>query len=631
MGGLRLSGSSISIDATIGSHSGSGFVGRARPIRTDEYQVRTPLAVRQAELGFPDHSEIGVGEHDMGVLYDLPTRGWEVAVRPQTLPYHVLGVERAFAFEWWILFLVLPALGVYALALALGVRALTASLIAMLVVLSPFVQWWTLPVTGTAISYTCFATAALIAATRVRPRYSKVGMAALAGWLGACAVVVLYPPSVVPLVLVVGAAAIAVIARSFPPPEQRPRWWLDLFLVGAVAGVVGGLLVIGFFVAHRDALDALRSSLYPGMRRNGGGTEDPATLFGAPFDLIQSTRSAAEVLINGINQSEASAGLFTIFAVAAALVVSRTRAFWKPWRSRVVLLAVLGASAVLLAWYFFPVPEAIGRVLLLDRVPPFRLLVTFMVASALALGLFFDEQRRSATRLTSVALAAGTLAFAVPTVWAGVRLEIDGQKPPLWQVLLFAAASTIGIALALRGLRVGLLLLVALLAAGAVVVNPLQHGLAPLVESGSARLGRDLRNRSGTGTVLDFWTGPRGDTARVGLTASGVKLVSGVNLYPNEAAWRVLDPSGSARRVWNRYNNAVWNAAPTGAQPSFHLYDQYTIRVDIDPCDPRLQKLSVRTVVTILPLTAPCLVETDHIPTEDGGPLYAYRIERPRM
>jgi hypothetical protein len=180
----------------------------------------------------------------------------------------------------------------------------------------------------------------------------------------------------------------------------------------------------------------------------------------------------------------------------------------------------------------------------------------------------------------------------------------------------------------LRGLRIGLWVLVVLLASGAVAVNPLQHGLSPLLESASARLGRELRHRPGTGTVLDFWTGPRGDTARVGLTASGVKLVSGVNLYPNTAAWRVLDPSGSARHVWDRYNNAVWNAAPAGAKPSFHLYDQYTIRVDLDPCDPRLRKLGVRTVVTIIPLTAPCLVETDHVPAEDGGPLFAYRVDR---
>src|SRR5438132_1314372 len=209
LGSLKLTGSSVSFDARVDLHRGPVVAGRARAVRTDEYQVRTPLAVRQAALGFPNRDEIGVGEHDMGVLYDLPTRGWEILVRPQTWPYHVFGLGRAFAFEWWIPFLALPALGLYALALALGIRALTAALIAMLVVLSPFVQWWTLPVTGTAIGYTCLAAAALVVATRLRSPYAKVGMAVATGWLGACLVVVLYPPSLVPLVLVTGTAAAA--------------------------------------------------------------------------------------------------------------------------------------------------------------------------------------------------------------------------------------------------------------------------------------------------------------------------------------------------------------------------------------------------------------------------------------
>lgn len=83
------------------------------------------MAVRQAELGLPDRSEVGVGEPDMSVLDDLPTRGWEIVI-PRLRPY----------------------------ALALGVRTLTAAVIATLVVLSPFLQWWALPVTGTAIG-TC--------------------------------------------------------------------------------------------------------------------------------------------------------------------------------------------------------------------------------------------------------------------------------------------------------------------------------------------------------------------------------------------------------------------------------------------------------------------------------------------
>jgi hypothetical protein len=186
--------------------------------------------------------------------------------------------------------------------------------------------------------------------------------------------------------------------------------------------------------------------------------------------------------------------------------------------------------------------------------------------------------------------------------------------------LLLAAASTIGIALALRGARVGLWLLVALFAATAAAINPLQHGLSALLDSPSAQLGRALRDRPKTGAVLNFWDDDI--TARSGLTASGVELVSGVNLYPNAAAWRILDPNDTYRSVWDSYNNAQWSPGPAGSTPRIKGTGD-TIYVTVDPCDPRLARLGVGTIVSVKPLTNPCLVQTDTV-----GPLAAYRIAR---
>jgi hypothetical protein len=61
----------------------------------------------------------------------------------------------------------------------LGLRALTAALIPMLVVLSPVVQWWTVSTKGATIGYALLASAAIIA-TRARSLYARVGLAALA-------------------------------------------------------------------------------------------------------------------------------------------------------------------------------------------------------------------------------------------------------------------------------------------------------------------------------------------------------------------------------------------------------------------------------------------------------------------
>lgn len=626
LGSLELSGSSASLYAEPGRDPDL-VAGRARAPRTDEWWVRTPLLARQKTLGFPVHDEIGVGEHDMGVLSDLPARGWQVLARPHTFPYHVFGFERAFAFEWWITFLALPALGLYALALQLGLRALTAALISMLVVLCPFVQWWTASWTGTSIGYACAAGAALIAATRARSTYSRIGLAAVSGWSAACLVIVLYPPTVIPMALVAGVATVAAIAASFPPADRRREWCVRLALVLGVACVVGAALVVAFFAVHSTGIEAVSDTVYPGRRRTPAGTGDLRRLFGAPFDLIESTRSARELTVNGVNQSEASAGLFTLFAVAAASVLTRGIVQWRYWRSRAVLVGVLGISAVLLAWYLVPLPDVVGRITRFDRLRPNRLLMAFAVASALALGLFLDAQHRSRKRLRPLPLAAGTAAFAVPTVWAGLGLRIDGELAPLWQVLLLAAVGTVGVGLALQGTRLGLWVLVGLFAVSAATVNPLQHGLDTLFDHPAARLGRELRARPDTGAVLNFWGGEI--TVRGGLTASGVDLVSGVNFYPNKAAWRVLDPDDSMRQAWDRYNNAIWSAGPPGSKPQI-IGSEDTVLVTVDPCDPRLSRLGVGTIVAFEQMSLPCLIETDRVDSGHRPTLYAYRIDRSR-
>src|SRR5262245_66542803 len=100
----------------------------------------------------------------MAVCNNLPTGGWDVVTAPHHVPYRIFGIERAFAFEWWITLFALPAVGIYALALLLGVRVLTAALVGLILVLSPVVQWWTWPAPGATSGNASLGATGLIAA-----------------------------------------------------------------------------------------------------------------------------------------------------------------------------------------------------------------------------------------------------------------------------------------------------------------------------------------------------------------------------------------------------------------------------------------------------------------------------------
>jgi hypothetical protein len=630
LGIADVNGSSVALHGETAGLAGP-IVGRARPIRFDEFYVRTPFVVRQAELGYPKESAVGVGTHDMGVLGNLPTRGWQNVLRPHQVPYLVVGVERAFALEWWTVQLVLPALGVYALALACRLRVLTAALVALVFVFSPAMQWWTATGLGQLVGYGCLAAATLVFAARATRWWARLGLGAVSGWLGACFLAVLYLPWLVPIGLVVGAVGGAAIVGDLDRTRPGRALLVDAGLPVAVAALVGGVLVLAYVGAHHDAITLINHSVYPGQRRRRGGEGTVSLLFSTPFDAIQSLNARVDLTVNGKNQSEASGGLFTLLAVAAALIADPVRTFRGSWRDRVVLGALLVVSAGLLAWYVLPVPAVVGGFALLDRVPSYRLLPPLALASALALGLFTAARTQWRPPVRWWSALAGAAVFAGCTAWAATRFSIGGHVAT-WQLAALTMSFVLAVGLTLWRGTLGLVVLVVLLGFGAIVVNPLQRGLGPLLDSPAAQLGRVLRDRRGTGAVVFLANDPRGDIrALSAMTSSGVDDTSALNLYPRPAAWQRLDTDGSDEHNWNRYANALWGVAPEGSEPRVFRNTRDSIIVMVDPCEGSISRLGVRTVVSFVPLDRWCLEQTDAVPNGPGR-LFVYRIDlsRPR-
>jgi hypothetical protein len=202
LGTAKVNGSSVSLYG-----DNAPAAGQARPIRSDEYLTRTPLAVRQVVQGFPVSTTLGNGQHDTGVLSDLPERGWPMVLRPQTTPYHLFDVERAFAFEWWLI-VAAPFLGIYWLVMALTRRVGLAVLAGAAIALSPAVVWWSIPAGGMTIGAAAAAAAALVEAGRAGRARSAVGFGALAGWALAVLATGLYVPWTLGMALVLFPVAV---------------------------------------------------------------------------------------------------------------------------------------------------------------------------------------------------------------------------------------------------------------------------------------------------------------------------------------------------------------------------------------------------------------------------------------
>lgn len=598
LGLAGVTGSSLGIYATSNGATESQadmLTGPARGIRSDEWLVRTPWVLAQLEQGLPGRAAGGVGVHDAAVLLDLPTKGWEVVLRPHTAVYHLLGGDRAFAMEWWTL-LALQLLGVYALLVTLTSRVAISALAASLVTLSPVTQWWTIPATFTTIGYGSLATALALLAYRAGTGRRRIGLSVLAGLVLAAFLTALYPPWQIGTALVLVPVGVGSVIPDLIATATRRHALRSLALVLPVALLIGGGLFGVFTLQHRDAIETISSTVYPGHRSAsvGGGTPLPIVL-GSTFDSFSSGKPFS--LVNGTNQSENSSALpllLPVFVATLGLLVARRLG---ATRLAPALVGSLVGGTLVVGWMLLPVPAGAGRFLLLSRVPPSRLLLPLGLVGVIALALLASHQSERGVDPSRwyLLLSVGVLGAAL--TWAAPRYTVDGMPVDMRWAAAYALVVLVGVALSLRRRPVpGLAVLVAFSLWQASLINPVQAGMDPLTAS---PLRRAIDSVGRGETTEAAWVAFSIDaTVKGTLLAAGVNNLAGVSPYPDRAAWRVLDPELANEDVWNRYAHISFTAAAPGTVPTFTLLGPDNLSVAVDPCSPALRELGARFVVT---------------------------------
>ena len=589
---LRLNGSSIGMVAADTDPSPQAAFD-LRGVRSDEWHLRTPMVVRQAENGFAKTSDVGMGVHDVGVLLDFPVKSPAAIAKPNSWPYFVVGVEHAFAFEWWLTVFG-PLLGVYAVLAVITRSPLISALSGLLATAAPVMAWWTVPWLGLTILYGGLMAALVIRGGQVRGRWRYV-LFGLGGWAGACCVAQLYLPWVVPTGLLFAAIALSQLTRSFTTWKQ---------FAGAAASCVGvfGVVMAVFYREHHVALDAISNSVYPGRRVTVGAGGSPTLMFDAPFDSLSLHAS----VVDGTNQSEASSGLMLWLPIAIAgggFAGIRSRS-----HAAKALAVTLTAAVVFTAWAILPVPASVGRLLGLTSVQGSRMVVALTVASAIAAGLYVHRLRTDGSfRPPRNRVIIATAAFVFVTGWAATRFSIDGIPVDRSKVLLLIALFGLAVALVLNGRAVlGLGAACLLLLFSTARVNPLQIGLTPLTDNPMLHqvervdaVQPGARWASANGDVVGFAV----------LAAAGVTTVTGWDLYAVPDSWHLIDPTDSAEPMWNRVANldlAIGNSvtAPVIVSPQADL-----ILITTPSCDGVLQALGVTFVTERDEVSLPCLRE----------------------
>lgn len=597
---LQISGSSLALYETSSgksSKSAGVLLGEPRPIRSDEWLVRTPWLLNQIEKDLPTQSLSGMGLHDLAVSGDLPIKSLDLLVKPHQLPSVFLGPSKSLAAEWW-LWHALMIIGMYSLVLVLTRKVGVSIFVSMLLVASPSTQWWVAPGTFTTVGFGTLAAAALLRSLESESRKKRFVLTALAGWLAACLVCTLYVPWIITTALIIGAICATSITigliRTDDIRKEIKRTVLGLCLFVTTASVF-----VGFFVwRHLDAISVINSTVYPGTRTSetGGGVK-LATLFGAPLDYF--SWGSNTTMVNGTNQSENSSGIIFVIPIlitALGMTLARKRLIRE--KNTIVLLATVLVGSALLSWALLPIPTQVGRMFLLDRVPPERVLPAITLAGLIALGQYLSLDIRPKSVIEKMVVLSATVAFGAACVVAAREYRVENAHVNYQIAFTLIAVVSVSILLLLfwKYRKIGVFALALFGTIQFFAVNPIQRGVSPLLTNPVSLSAKEISQ--GLGKDVG-WMLIGGDIyVRGSLEAIGVSLISGVSRYPDYDYWGVLDPQLKFEDSWNRYGHIFVAPGLKGSLPTITSPQGDVIQVVLDPCDNRLEKLDTKILVT---------------------------------
>lgn len=596
---LNISGSSIAIYGTVSTEveqNNEPLVGQVRPVRSDEWLVRTPWLINQAQTNYETRRTSGMGTHDVGIVGDLPTRDLDLLVKPHQILLLFVGVDRALSTEWWMWHLLL-ACGVYALLVVLTKKKLIPAIVSLLLLSSPSTQWWVAPGTFTTVGYGTLATSLFISSLESASKIRKYLLSILAGWLFACFASTLYIPWVITTAILVGFIVIAVVVDKILSLETLWAGIRGILMPSFITGALAILLFAIFYLRHNEAIAVISNTVYPGERasESGGGTP-VEVLFGAPFDYLASRFQTAQV--NGTNQSENSSGTFYFLPVLIGSIwffLKKNR--FKSKKDRNVFAGVLLVGIIFISWLVLPISTSVGQFLLLDRVPPIRVLPAMTLTSLVALGLFLANLMNSSEELPRKTVLSTVVIFAIVHIQVFQRYTINEETYEISQGLpiIFFLCLVLYV-LFRKYLVTGTLLILSFGVLQFMQVNPLQKGVSSLLNNPVSHLVSKVAQQNPN---LSTWFLFGGDSyVRGSLEASPVNFLSGVSRYPDHNFWKVLDPNQQFKSAWNRYGHIYVSAGALGSEPQISSNSPDTIQVKIDPCDSRLTTLRVDIIVT---------------------------------
>lgn len=570
------------------------WLGDLRPIRSDEWEVITPMAISQFTHTPPFpivNRHYGADGQNMMVVGMTGVPVWHISslAKPATWGFFLFDLRHALSWHWWFPFFACFTAVWFLLQRFFEMDWRQAAGWSASLALAPYsvgFSGWP--------AYTVFFSA-LCMVTMDRMLRSKRIASGLTwgGLLGITLtgyVLTLYPAWQITVAYLLAPLALTWLWQQRSALRVQSAQWAGL---AASLGMTA-LLLGSWWLDAQEAVHWIRETVYPGQRTTGAGGDID------PWFLIKGLMSPATMYGPSPLMDPSDAGSFIFLFIPTT--VCALLAWWHRRSLNATGAALLGYTALAFLYLFVGMDVTVARLSLWGMVPTYRIDIALAFAQVLTIGWIIQARPADALVSThsSKNLAIATGAFTAALGWylfqkLPTLIAMEIPPPLVWISCL--GWGGLGYLLIVR--QYGLLAFLFCLwtFATSLPFNPLVH--APTKITLSPVLSASIQESNTSPNAMIAVVGERAWSML--LPAAGVPVLNSVHYHPPRTLWKDLDPTGEYTALHNRYQRLFLRVQALPSEANTYLIhsprlDEVVLTVDPDHFD--FNRLKVHTVIT---------------------------------
>lgn len=561
----------------------SPILGQARPIRSDEWNTGTPIAISQTvgENKYEYHSDkLRGAPTDVLSIMGSPVLDITLLGKPFNIGYIIFGAERGLSFFWYGKIIALMLASFEFFMLITNKKKLISLFGMILVVFSAATQWWSM------IDVMLWGMLALVLIDKfMLAEKLKIKILCTLGIIVSAIsyIFVFYPAWQVPFVYIYLAVFIWIICKN--RKVYKINWKDILMVLVAILAVVG--VLVYYFIMSKDTLTAVTSTAYPGERFELGG--------GAAYVAFSYVYSFLFPYTHMINPCELSGmiSLFPIPIIVAVIYLIRNR----KKSDFAFLIPMLVVSIVFSIFTLFKTNELFAKFTLLYMVPASRLAVPLGLTQIILMIYIMAHCKKEDNILNknisiiiSVIASMFILSIAINTDSENVMGELTSYICGL--IVLVSIYLLFNINKEKNKEKLIALLIPIALLTGA-TVNPIQRGISVITEKPVAKKIQEIVEEDPENNLWVVEGYPNY------ALANGAKVVNCVHAYPNFEFYKIVLGEEEFEKeenqiIYNRYAHIQLEISED--ENSIELIGQDNIRLSVTV--EKLKELNIKYILT---------------------------------